>query len=136
MFQFLLPADADLAGDGIERTKRHENCGINLKPIRQIPVGPVDFCLSFERIDDYLSFLFIHTAGSAGLFPGSDYLGIPDGLKATRKPPPPVRNGGVPIMRYADRQNVEPKNQLPPRDAWFEPPFGPSGSTNDASPLP
>ena len=43
------------------------------------------------------------------------HLGIPDELRARRKPYPLPRYDGSPQMRFADRQNAAPPPQPPPR---------------------
>jgi len=60
--------------------------------------------------------------------PGAAYLGIPEGLRATRKPRPLPRPVGVSPRRFADRQCAASARQLPPRYTRSEPSRGPTGS--------
>ena len=55
-------------------------------------------------------------------------LGIPEKLKATRKPMPLLRSDGSFLRRFADRQFAAELSQLPPRYTRDEPSFAPTGS--------
>ena len=54
--------------------------------------------------------------------------GIPDGLRARRKPRPLKRFDGLPQLRSADWQYAAKSPQLPPRNTRSEPSRGPTGS--------